>query len=240
MEIWDDTFKGRHYPPSVILLSVRWYCKYPLAYRHVEEMLKDRGFNSSIDMPDHSTIERWVKVYGPEIEKRLRRQPASIGSSWRVDETYIKVRGKWVFLYRAVDKQGNTVDFLLSEKQDKAAAQSFFEKALKKKANPKPEKLTTDGHQAYPASIKNLKKKKKLKKKLKHRVSKYLNNHIESDHARLKQKLKPMRGFKTFQGAEKTIAGMEAMLMLKKRQFTAMNHYKSEVLFVNSLFQLIA
>jgi transposase, IS6 family len=240
MDIWDDTFKGRHYPPAVILLSVRWYCKYPLAYRHVEEMLKDRGLAGSVEMPDHTTIERWVKRYGPEIEKRLRRQPACISASWRVDETYIKVRGKWVFLYRAVDKQGNTVDFLLSEKQDKAAAEGFFEKAIKKKANPVPEKLTTDGHQAYPWAIKGLKKRKKFKKKMKHRVSKYLNNRIESDQARLKQKLKPMRGFKTFDGAEKTIAGMEAMLMLKKRQFTHMEYYKTEADFVHALFQLTA
>jgi transposase, IS6 family len=224
----------------VILLSVRWYCKYPLAYRQVEEMLRDRGFASSVKIPDHSTIERWVKKYGPDIEKRLRRQPACISPSWRVDETYIKVRGKWVFLYRAVDKCGNTVDILLSEKQDKAAAESFFKKALKKKANPVPEKLTTDGHPAYPWAIKGWKKKKKLKKKLKHRVSKYLNNRIESDHARLKQKLKTMRGFKTFEGAEKTIAGMEAMLMLKKRQFTAMKDYKSEADFIHSLFHLTA
>ena len=231
----DPIFKGRQYPPDIILWAVRWYCKYPLAYRMVEEMLKERGVEV-----DHSTIERWVKVYGPEIEKRLRRQPSCVSSSWRVDETSVKIKGKIHWLYRAVDAQGNSVDFFLSPTQDKAAANAFFEKSLKKPSNPDPEKITTDGHQAYPWAIKDLKKAKKLKKKAIHRTSKYLNNRIESDHARFKQKLKPMRGFKTLDSAGKTIAGMEAMLMLKKRQFTAMKDYETEVLFVHSLFGLTA
>jgi len=118
---------------------------------------------------------------------------------------------------------------LLSETQDKPAANDFFEKSLKKPSNPEPEKITTDGHQAYPWAIKDLKKAKKLKKKVIHRTSKYLNNRIESDHARFKQKLKPMRGFKTFESAaEKTIAGMAALLMLKKQQFTALKAYDTE------------
>ena len=234
-DMLDPIFKGRQYPPDIILWAVRWYCRYPLAYRMVEEMLKERGV-----AVDHSTIERWVKVYGPEIEKRLRRQPSHVSSSWRVDETSVKIKGKVHWLYRAVDGKGNTVDFFLSQTQDKKAAKRFFKKALKKLSNPTPEKVTTDGHQAYPWAIKDLKKAKSLKKKVKHRTSKYLNNRIESDHARFKQKLKPMRGFKTFEGAEKTIAGMEAMLMIKKRQFTHMNHYESEVKFVHSLFEIAA
>lgn len=155
-----------------------------------------------------------------------------------MDEASVKIKGKVHWLYRAVDAKDNTVDFFLSLTQDKPAANAFFGKALKKPGNPTPEKITTDGHQAYPWAMKDLKKAKKLKKKVIHRTSKYLNNRIESDHARFKQKLKPMRGFKTFESAEKTIAGMEALLMLKKRQFTAMNDYQTEVEFVHSLFGL--
>jgi IS6 family transposase len=231
----DPLFKGRQYPPDIILWTVRWYCRYPLAYRMLEEMLKERGVEV-----DHATIARWVQVYGPEIERRLRRQSSWVSSSWRVDETSVKIKGKVHWLYRAVDAKGNSVDFFLSQTQDKQAALAFFEKSLKKPSNPDPEKITTDGHQAYPWAIKDLKKAKKLKKKVWHRTSKYLNNRIESDHARFKQKLKPMRGFKTFESAEKTIAGQEAMLMLKKRQFIAMEHYQSEVEFVHSLFRLAA
>ena len=117
----DSIFKGRQYPPDIILWAVRWYCKYPLAYRHVEEMLKERGVEV-----DHSTIERWVKVYGPEIEKRLRRQPSCVSHSWRVDETSVKIKGKIHWLYRAVDAKGYSVDFFLSPTQDKAAAHAFF------------------------------------------------------------------------------------------------------------------
>ena len=232
----DFIFKGRHYPPDVILWAVRWYCRYPLAYRMLEEMLKERGVEV-----DHATIARWIQVYGPEIERRLRkRQPSCVSTSWRVDETSVKIKGKVHWLYRAVDSKGNTVDFFLSKKQDKQAAKRFFRKSLKKPSNPEPEKITTDAHQAYPWAIKDLKRAKSLKEKVLHRTSKYLNNRIESNHARLKQKLKPMRGFKTFDGAQKTIAGMEALLMLRKRQFTNMNKYTTEVEFVHSLFGLTA
>jgi transposase-like protein len=152
----------------------------------------------------------------------------------------VKIKGKINWLYRAVDAKGNSVDFFLSQTQNKPAAKAFFEKALKKTSNPTPEKVTIDGHQAYPWAIKDLKDAKTLSKKVKHRTSKDLNNRIESDHARFKQKLKPMRRFKDFESAEKAIAGQEAMLMLKKRQFIAMKVYQSEVDFVHSLFGLTA
>jgi IS6 family transposase len=230
-----SAFFGRHFPGDIILWAVRWYCRYPVSYRNLEEMFAERGFPV-----DHSTIARWVQVYGPEIEKKLRHCSSHVSASWRVDETSIRVNGEIVWLYRAVDRQGNTVDFRLSQKQDKKAARQFFQKSLNKPSNPKPEKITTDGHQAYPAAIKALKKARKLGKKVLHRTSKYLNNRIESDHARLKQLTKPMRGFKRFHTAQNTIAGMEALLMLKKRQFKEMDKYPNEVAFVHSLFAIPA
>jgi transposase, IS6 family len=230
-----DLFKGRHFPADLILWAVRWYCRYPLSYRHLEEMSKERGLAM-----DHSTVARWVQEYGPELEKKLRSCASFVSTSWRVDETSIRVNGEIAWLYRAVDKEGNTVDFRLSPKQDKKAARQFFRKALSKASNPRPEKITTDGHLAYPAALKGLKKSKKLAKKTLHRTSKYLNNRIESDHARLKQVTKPMWGFKRFHTAQNTLAGMEALLMLRKRQFKDMKNYPNEVAFVHSLFGLTA
>jgi IS6 family transposase len=152
----------------------------------------------------------------------------------------MRVNGEIAWLYRAVDRQGNTVDFRLSQKQDKKASRQFFQKSLNKPSNPKPEKITTDGYQAYPAAIKALKKARKLGKKVLHRTSKYLNNRIEADHTRLKQLTKPMRGFKRFHTAQNTTAGMEALLMLKKRQFKEMDKYPNEVALVHSLFGIPA
>jgi transposase, IS6 family len=228
-------FKGRQFPADLILWAVRWYCLYPLSYRHIEEMAIERGLGM-----DHSTVARWVQNYGPELEKKLRSCTSFVSCSWRVDETSIRVNGRIAWLYRAVDKQGHTVDFRLSQNQDKKAARQFFRKALSKASNPKPKKITTDGHLAYPAAMTGLKKSGKLGKKVPHRKSKYLNNRIESEHACLKQKLKPMRGFKRFHTAQKTIAGIEAMLMIKKQQFRDMQQYSSPVAFIHSLFGIAA
>ena len=120
-------FKGRHFGGEIVLWAVRWYCRYGISYRDLEQMMAERGVSV-----DHSTIYRWVQRYAPEIEKRLRwhwRRPRS--GSWRVDETYVKVRGKWSYLYRAVDKLGNTIDFYLSPTRNTAAAKRFLAKALR-------------------------------------------------------------------------------------------------------------
>ena len=120
-------FKGRHFRGEIVLWAVRWYCRYPISYRDLEAMMTERGV-----AVDHSTIYRWVQRFAPEMEKRLRwqwRRPQS--RSWRVDETYIKVRGKWAYLYRAVDKLGNTIDFYLSATRNTKAAKRFLGKALR-------------------------------------------------------------------------------------------------------------
>ena len=119
-------FKWRHFQAEIILLNVRWYCRYPLSYRNLEEMMYERGLNV-----DHSTINRWVLHYGPELERRCRPHLKPTSDSWRVDETYVKVKKQWKYLYRAVDSQGNTLDFLLTAKRDAEAAKRFFIKALK-------------------------------------------------------------------------------------------------------------
>ena len=159
-------FKGRHFRGEIVLWAVRWYCRYPIGYRDLEAMMTERGV-----AVDHSTIYRWVQRFAPEMEKRLRRQwrrPQS--RSWRVDETYIKVRGKWAYLYRAVDKLGNTIDFYLSATRNTKAAKRFLGKALRGlKEWEQPEVLNTDKAPAYAAAIAELKAEGKCPKDTRHR-----------------------------------------------------------------------
>ena len=204
-------FKGRHFRGEIVLWAVRWYCRYPISYRDLEAMMTERGV-----AVDHSTIYRWVQRFAPEMEKRLRwqwRRPQS--RSWRVDETYIKVRGKWAYLYRAVDKLGNTIDFYLSATRNTKAAKRFLGKALRGlKEWEQPEVLNTDKAPAYAAAIAELKAEGKCPKDTRHRQVKYLNNVIEADHGKLKLLIRPVRGFKTLKTAYATIKGFEVMRAL--------------------------
>jgi transposase-like protein len=165
----------------------------------------------------HTTVMRWVQRFVPMFEKRWKKYARPVGSSWRVDETYIKVKGRWTYLYRAVDKQGHTVDFLLSEKRDKAAAKRFFKKAIGN--NGEPEKITLDGYEATHQAVAALKKEKVLPARTQVRTSKYLNNLIEQNHRRVKQRYYPMLGFKCFGNAAVTISGMELIGKISKGQF---------------------
>ncbi len=121
----ENVFKWKHYQPDIILLTVRWYLRYNLGFRDLVEMMEERGLSSS-----HTTIMRWVHQYSPEFDKRIRRHLKQTSDSWRVDETYIKVKGQWMYLYCAVDSKGNTIDFYLSKTRDQKAAKRFFKKAL--------------------------------------------------------------------------------------------------------------
>lgn len=170
----------------------------------------------SVDLTQ-TTIMRWVQRYTPEFEKRWRRYARSVGTSWRVDETYIRVRGRWTYLYRAVDRQGLTVDFLLREHRDIEAAKQFFVQAINKHASP--ERITVDGYPATHAAISELKVAEVLVQKTKVRTSKYLNNLIEQDHRRIKQRVYPMLGFKRFANAVTTISGIELVGKIRKGQF---------------------
>ncbi len=147
-----NDFKWRHFRGDVILWAVRWYCKYGISYRDLETMLCERGVNV-----DHTTIYRWVQHYAPEMEKRLRwywKRP-SMWSSWRVDETYVKVKGKWVYLYRAVDKYGDTIDFYLSQTRNAKAAKRFLGKALAG-LNDWEKPLTINTDKAQPMALRSL------------------------------------------------------------------------------------
>ena len=220
-------FKWRHFEGAVILWAVRWYCKYRISYRNLEEMLEERG----VDV-DHSTIYRWVQRYAPEMERRLRwywKRPG-LSRSWRVDETYVKVKGKWVYLYRAVDKDGDTIDFYLSATRNTKAAKRFLGKALKGlNAWETPLTINTDKAPTYGPAIAALKKEGKLQEEVVHRQVKYLNNVIEADHGKLKQLIKPVRGFKSMKTAYATIKGFEVMHALRKGQ-AALFQYSGDIM----------
>ena len=191
---------------------MRWYITYKLSYRDLRDMMAERGINLA-----HSTVLRWVQCYVREFEKKWNRYARPVGSSWRVDETYIRVKGEWSYLYRAVDRQGNTIDFLLSEHRDIEAAKRFFTRAIDKQGAP--EKITLDGYAATHSAMAELKKSGMLPQQVVVRTSKYLNNLIEQDHRRVKQRVYPMLGFKKFWNAADTMSGIELAHKIKKGQF---------------------
>jgi len=215
MQLPSDTpalFTGRHFDRLLIIQAVRWYITYKLSYRDVCSLMAERGVTVV-----HTTVMRWVQHYVPVFEKRWMKYARPTGSSWRVDETYIRVKGKWTYLYRAVDKQGQTVDFLLSEKRDIAAAKRFFIKAIQN--NEAPAKITLDGYEASHTAVAELKAEGVLSKSVEVRTSRYLNNLVEQDHRRVKQRYYPMLGFKSFSNAAVTLSGIELAQRIKKGQF---------------------
>ncbi len=205
-------FKGRHFDRLLIIQAIRWYITYKLSYRDVCSLMAERGVTVV-----HTTVMRWVQRYVPVFEKQWKKYARPVGSSWRVDETYIRVRGRWTYLYRAVDKQGQTVDFLLSEKRDIAAAKRFFIKAIGN--NEAPAKITLDGYKASHQAVAELKAEGLLSAGVEVRTSKYMNNLIEQDHRRVKQRYYPMLGFKSFSNAAVTLSGIELAQKIRKGQF---------------------
>ncbi len=206
-----DDFKGRQFEAWLIIQAVSWYLRYPLSYRDLEEMFKERCFDV-----DHSSINRWVLAYAPMIETRLRRFRKPHCGSVRVDETYIKIRGWWRYLYRVIDKYGHAVDFLLTAKRDLNAAKRFFRKMLKDEPLLSPGKISIDGAGTFPPAIKDSVEEKLLTPDPIHYVTKHLQQRIESDHFRVKKNMPKVGGFQTFNTARKTIAGFDAMLWLRK------------------------
>jgi putative transposase len=201
--------KRLHYPLEVMLVCVRWYVAYPLSLRHIEEMMQERGV-----FVDHTTVHRWSIKVLPMLAAIFRRRKRAVGGSWRLDETYIKVSGEWKYRYRAVDKSGDTVDFLLTARRDKAAAHRFLKRAID--LHGVPEKIGIDQSGANAAAIESLKGDTGANIEL--RQSKYLNNLIEQDHRAIKRITRPMMEFKSFCSARILIAGIETMHMIKKGQ----------------------
>ena len=209
---WDSVmidFKGSHFERDVILWGVRWYVAYPISYRHLEEMMEERGVEV-----DHSTLNRWVVKYAPKLEGQFRSHKKPVGSSWRLDETYVKIRGNWKYLYRAVDKAGATVDFLLTAKRDRKAALRFLRKAIGQHGAP--QKITIDKSGANTAAIESYNVEHETDIEI--RRVKYLNNIVEQDHRAVKRLTRPTMEFKSFCSAAATLAGVELMHMIRKGQ----------------------
>ena len=229
----DHPFKWRHFEGEIILQSVRWYLRYSLSYRDLEEMMLERGLTV-----DHSTIYRWVQSYALELEKRCRPHLKPTNDSYRVDETYIKVKGQWKYLYRAVDSDGNTIDFMLSTKRDAKAAKRFFKKALKASHSSSPRVINVDKNAAYPPAVSELKGDGILPDSCELRQVKYLNNIIEQDHRFIKRRVAPGLGFASFQTAWKTLRGYETMNMIRKGQIKKVGkeNIKGQIRFIENLF----
>ena len=207
------SFKGRQFKKTIILMSVRWYVAYALSYRNIEELMAERGV-----LVDHSTINRWVINYSPKLEAEFTSHyKRNVGSSWRMDETYIKIKGQWNYLYRAVDKSGATIDFMLSKNRDKKAAKRFFSKAIS--SSEKPEKVTIDKSGSNNAALISINKDLDENAKIEIRQIKYLNNIVEQDHRFIKRITKPMMGFKAFHSASAILIGIELHHMLHKGQY---------------------
>ena len=211
-----NRFKGCHFPKDIVLQAVYWYLRYSLSYRDIEELMNERGVNV-----DHATVQRWVVKYTGIVEEAFRRRKKPVGKSWRMDETYIKIKGKWHYLYRAVDKEGNTIDFLLTQKRDKKSAKRFFEKAIIN--NGLPEKITIDKSGANKAAIAEYNDEHKTSIEI--RQVKYLNNIVEQDHRGIKRITRPMLGFKEFYSASITLRGIELVRMIRKGQLKTQNKF---------------
>ncbi len=230
-------FKWRHFEPSLILLCVRWYCRFQLSYRDIEEMMRERGLDV-----DHSTVFRWVQRYAPEINKRVRQHLKMSGTSYRVDETYIKVGKTCKYLYRAVDKEGQTIEFMLSVKRDVSAAKRFFKKLMRAEHRRLPLSISVDKNAAYPEAFSTSQAERIVPRDCKLRRVKYLNNVIEQDHRFIKRKVRSSQCFKSFHTAERTLEGIESVNMMRKGQVKRLagSDAQGQAKFVASLFGVAA
>ena len=204
-------FKRHRYPKAIILQAVYFKLRFTLSYRDVEELLEIRGVKV-----DHSTIQRWVFKFSPFVESNMNKRKNVVGNSWRMDETYIKVGGKDRYLYRAVDKQGNTVDFLLTKRRMKGSAQKFLNKAIGN--NGKPRLINIDKSGANTQAIRIVNQYSLTFKKIRIRRVKYLNNIVEQDHRTIKRRIAITTGFKEFESAQRTLAGIEIIYIIRKNQ----------------------
>ncbi|WP_408902040.1 IS6 family transposase [Roseicella sp. DB1501] len=222
---------------EVILWAVRWYLMFPISYRDLELMLQDRGVNIA-----HTTIFRWIQAYAPELEKRIRPHLYPSDGSWRVDETYVKVKGRWTYLYRAVDSRGQTIDFMLSARRDTAAAKRFFGKALGQPHTVNSRTVTVDKNPAYPRAVAEMKAGGELWRRSRLRQIKYLNNIVEQDHRRIKRLTRPELGFGSFWTARRTLTGYEVMAMMRKGQVRRVGgrDIRAQATFVVELFDVAA
>jgi transposase, IS6 family len=230
-----QAFKGRQFTGEVIHWAVRWYLMFPASYCDLELMLQDRGV-----LVDHTTIFRWIQTYAADLEKQIRPYLRMSNGSWRADETYVKVKGRWMYLHRAVDTHGQATDFLLSAKRDTAAAKRFFRRVLAQAHTVNPRTITVDKNPVYPKAIADMKQAAALWRASRLRQVKYLNNIVEQDHRNVKRPTHHGLGFGSLWTARRTLAGFEAMVMIRKGQVWSIggDDIKAHAAFIAGLFQL--
>jgi transposase, IS6 family len=228
-------FKWRQFGPQVILMAVGWYLRYSLSYRDVEELVRERGLSV-----DHVTVWRWVQHFAPEIDRRLRPHLKATNKSWRVDETYIRVKGKWTYLYRAVDSTGAGIDFLLSARRGCSRRQAVLSEGIAFTEPPHPRVINVDKNPSYPPVVEQLKSEGTLRRRCQLRPVQYLNNIVEQDHRAIKRRVRASQGFRSFWGAWRTIQGYEAMHAIRKGQARRIGFGQIErrLDFVAGLFQI--
>jgi transposase, IS6 family len=232
-----NPFKWRHFRADIILLCVRWSLRYALSYRDLEEMMLERGLQV-----DHTTMYRWVQQYAPELERRCRPHLRPATDSWRVDETYVKVKKEWVYLYRAIDSHGHTLDFFFSPTRDAKAAKQFLLKALTASHTSEPRVINVDKNAAYLKAFNELKAAGIISKSCKLRQVKYRGNLIEQDHRFIKRLTKPGMGFFSDLTAWRTVQGFEVMNMMRKGQLHRVDKgdVRGQVTLVAKLFGVVA
>ena len=232
-----NPFKGRQYPGEVILSAVRLYLRYPLAYVHVSELLAERGL-----FVDASCVWRWVQAYAPELNRRCRAHLKKTNKSYRIDETYINVKGEDRYLYRAVDSTGQTIDFLLTARRDAASAKRFFRRMFSAEGNPMARVLNVDKNPAYPAAVRDLKAEGILPQRVRLRQCRYLNNVVEQDHRLVKKRVWLAKGYGSFQSAWRTLQGIETMHMIRKGRVRGLvkGDAVGQALFIGELFGIAA
>ena len=226
-------FRGRHFQDQIIVLCVRWYLRYCLTLRDLEEMMAERGIEI-----DHSTIGRWVLRYAPELHKRIRRDTRNPTARRGSTKPYVRVAGQWTYLYRAVDSTGETIDFLLSPKRDAVAAKHFLQMAMWGVGGIRPRVINVDGHAAYPQAIRELKASGELGRQCRCRPTPYLNNVLEQDHRFVKKRIAASLWFLSLDGALRTIAGYEAMNVIRKGQirWLAKNDVLGQMHYIEQIF----
>jgi transposase-like protein len=202
-----SAFAGFCFPPDVIVLAVRWYLRFGLSFRDVEELLGERGIQV-----DHVTVYRWVQRFTPLLAEAARPCRHAVGNHWQIDETYVKVAGQWRYVYRAIDQFGQVIDVFVSPRRDAFATRRFFERAIGT-TQITPVEVVTDHAPVYPAVL------KELLPAAWHRTDRYANNHIECDHGRLKARLRPMRGLKQDRSARVMIAGHALVQNLRRGHY---------------------
>ena len=233
----EEVFKWKHFSGEIIVWAIRWYCQFAVSYRDLVIMAKERGVPIV-----HTTMMRWVHMYAPSLKKRLKRFLKISNDSWRIDETYIKVKGVWHYLYRAVDSEGKTLDWMLSKERNQKAAEAFLKQTLGNDHCTAPRIVGVDKNPAYPPAFKAVKKLGLIPKKTELRQAKYLNNIIEQDHRFPKRRIRYSQWLQTFETAQKTISGYESMHMLRKGQVIGIGKkdFISQKIFIEKLFGIAA